>query len=40
LVKSLLQLMRGQVAYTPLPERVRFEIWLPVAAPRNKEATA
>jgi signal transduction histidine kinase len=29
LVKSLLELMHGQVAYTPLPERVRFEVWLP-----------
>jgi len=29
LVKTLLELMRGQVAYTPLPERVRLEVWLP-----------
>lgn len=29
LVKSLLDLMRGEAAYTPLSERVRFELWLP-----------
>ena len=29
LVKTLLELMRGQVAYVPLPERVRLEVWLP-----------
>jgi signal transduction histidine kinase len=29
LVKSLLDLMHGQVIYTPLAYRVRFEVWLP-----------
>ncbi len=29
LVKTLLELMRGQVAYVLLPERVRLEVWLP-----------
>jgi two-component system, sensor histidine kinase LadS len=30
LVKSLLELMGGHVAYTALPDRVRFVLWLPV----------
>jgi signal transduction histidine kinase len=30
LVKSLLELMHGRVTYTPLKQRVRFEVWLPV----------
>jgi signal transduction histidine kinase len=30
LVKSLLELMHGTVSYTPLFERVRFEVWLPM----------
>ena len=29
LVKSLLDLMRGQVACMPMQDRVRFEVWLP-----------
>jgi len=29
LVKTLLELMRGQVVYAPLPERVRLEVWMP-----------
>jgi signal transduction histidine kinase len=32
LVKSLLELMHGQVTYTPLQDKIRFEIWLPVEA--------
>jgi K+-sensing histidine kinase KdpD len=39
LVKSLLTLMRGEVVYTPLNERVRFEVWLPVQVPPNETAT-
>jgi len=34
LVKTLLELMRGQVTYTPLSERVRLEVWLPREAVR------
>ncbi len=30
LVKSLLVLMHGRVTYTPLKQRIRFEVWLPV----------
>lgn len=30
LVKSLLELMHGTVSYTPLVERVRFEVWVPM----------
>lgn len=30
IVKSLVELMQGQVSYTPLPGRVRFEVWLPL----------
>lgn len=30
LVKSLLELMHGAVSYTPLFQRVRFEIWVPM----------
>lgn len=33
LVKSLLELMHGQVVYTPLADRVRFEVWLPGETP-------
>ncbi len=29
LVKSLLELLQGQVHYSPLPQGVRFEVWLP-----------
>ncbi len=29
LVKSLLELMRGHVRYIPLPQGVRFQVWLP-----------
>jgi signal transduction histidine kinase len=39
LVKSLLKLMRGEVVYTPLNERVRFEVWLPIQVPPNETAT-
>jgi signal transduction histidine kinase len=38
LVKSLLELMRGQVTYTPLQERVRFEVWVPCDASKTKTA--
>jgi signal transduction histidine kinase len=38
LVKSLLELMRGQVTYTPLQERVRFEVWVPCDASKSKTA--
>ena len=30
LVKSLLDLMHGRVTYSPLKQRIRFEVWLPV----------
>lgn len=32
LVKSLLELMGGHVTYTPLQDKIRFEIWLPFEA--------
>lgn len=35
LVKSLLELMRGHVTYTPLQERVRFELWVPCDASKS-----
>jgi signal transduction histidine kinase len=38
LVKSLLALMRGKIVYTPLSERVRFEMWLPVDASQQRDA--
>jgi K+-sensing histidine kinase KdpD len=38
LVKSLLDLMRGQVAYTPLQQRVRFEVWVPCDASKTHKA--
>jgi signal transduction histidine kinase len=36
LVKSLLDLMQGKVIYTPLIDRVRFEIWIPSDTKKNQ----
>lgn len=36
LVKSLLELMHGTVSYTPLVERVRFEVWMPMQSELTK----
>jgi signal transduction histidine kinase len=38
LVKSLLELLCGQVTYSPLQERVRFEVWVPCDASKTKTA--
>ena len=36
LVKSLLELMHGTVIYTPLVDRVRFEVWVPMQGEPTK----
>ena len=38
LVKSLLELMRGHVIYTPLDDRVRFEVWVPCDTLKTNKA--